>query len=326
MILVTGGAGYIGTHVVRSLIQHGVDVVVYDRRPLPQPVLDGKPFLPVPFVVADLAGRQALDETFEKYEFEAVIHLAGDIVVSESVADPEKYYLNNIGGGMSLLAAMRRHGVMKIVFSSTAALFGLPERVPILEDDPVRPINPYGRTKWMFEQMLEDFDPAYGLKFVSLRYFNASGADSSGLIGEAHEPETHLIPLVLEVPLQKRPYVSIFGTDYDTPDGTAIRDYIHVCDLAEAHVLAVEYLRDAPESRCYNLGNARGHSVREVIATAEEVVGASIRTVETPRRPGDAERLIAGNERIINELSWKPNYTDLKVIVESAWRWHKGQN
>lgn len=322
MILVTGGAGYIGSHVVRSLIQHGIGVVVYDRRPLPQPELNGQPFLPVPYVVADIADRDALDATFAKHDIEAVIHLAGDIVVSESVADPEKYYSNNVGGGIALLEAMRRHGVGRIVFSSTAALFGLPERVPIVEDDPIRPINPYGRTKWMFEQMLEDYDAAYGLRFASLRYFNASGADPSGLIGEAHQPETHLIPLVLQVPLGQREQVSIFGTDYGTPDGTAIRDYVHVCDLAEAHVLAVEYLRDATESRTYNLGNGQGHSVREVIAAAEEVAGAPIKATEAPRRAGDAERLVAASERIITELNWRPRFADLRTIVETAWRWH----
>jgi len=323
MILVTGGAGYIGSHVVRALVEQGLDAVVYDRKPMTQVRLDGEPLLPVPFVVADLADERALDQTFEKYPFDAVIHLAGDIVVSESTADPGKYYANNIGGGLKLLGAMRRHGVMRIVFSSTAALFGMPRRVPIADDDPVQPINPYGRTKWMFEQMLADYDAAYGLRFVSLRYFNASGAHPSGLIGEAHHPETHLIPLVLQVPLELRLHVDVFGTDYNTPDGTAIRDYIHVCDLADAHVLALKFLRNATESRFYNLGNGLGHSVRQVIAAAEQVVGKPIRTMERPRRPGDAERLVASSERIIRHFGWQPRYADLHTIVETAWRWHK---
>ena len=325
MILVAGGAGYIGSHVVRCLVEHGRDVTVYDRRPLPDVLMDGEPFLPVASVVGDVADDELLAGTFERYNVDSVVHLAGDIVVSESVADPEKYYLNNVGGGARMLATMHRCGVNKIVFSSTAALFGMPESVPIAEDDPIRPINPYGWTKFIFEQMLKDYEAAYGLKFISLRYFNACGADPSGLIGEAHSPETHLIPLVLQVALGQRDHVKVYGTDYDTPDGTAIRDYIHVSDLAQAHLLALDHLDAAPQSRFYNLGCGQGYSVREVIAAAEEVVGAPVKAVDAPRRPGDAERLIASSARITSELGWHPQLNDLHTIVETAWRWHQRQ-
>jgi len=324
-ILVTGGAGYIGSHVAMELLRRGYRVVIYDRRPVPTGLIHAQPGGELSTVQADLADSVPLTVTLDRYRPDAAIHLAGDIAVAESVQNPAKYYRNNIANGVALLDALLAHGVRRLVFSSSAAVYGMPERVPIPEDHPTAPINPYGRTKWMFELILRDYDAAWGLRSMLLRYFNAAGADDSGAIGEAHDPETHLVPLVLQVPLGQRESISIFGTDYPTRDGTCVRDYIHVSDLAVAHVLAVEALLDGAPSDVYNLGNGEGHTVREVIAAAEKVVGRPIAAVEEPRRPGDPPALVASSDKIIRQLGWRPQRNDLALIIESAWRWHSSR-
>ena len=263
-----------------------------------------------------------MNDLFKKEAIDAVIHFAAFSLVGESVTDPLKYYENNLYGTKVLLKAMIDNGVNKIVFSSTAATYGEPENIPILEDDRTCPTNPYGETKLAMEKMMKWSANAYGLKYVSLRYFNACGAHKSARIGEAHNPESHLIPLVLQVPNGKRESVSIYGTDYDTPDGTCIRDYIHVTDLAKAHILAVEYLMKGGESNVFNLGNGVGYSVREVIETARRVTGHPIPAVEIPRRAGDPARLVASGEKAKEILGWKPEITELEDIIRSAWAWH----
>ena len=322
-ILVAGGAGYIGSHIVKALVEKGYGVLVYDRNPIPRGLgglragglLDG--------VEADLADKAALESAVRGFGPRAAINLASYIAVGESVEDPAKYYSNNVVGGLGLLDALLAGGVKCFVFSSSAAVYGMPQAVPIAEDHPTAPISPYGRTKWMFEQILRDYDAAYGLRSVSLRYFNAAGADRSGEIGERHDPETHLIPLVLRVPLGLRDSVEIFGIDYPTRDGTCVRDYIHVTDLADAHVLAVEALLNGGPSDVFNLGNGDGYTVREVIATAEEVVGSRIKTRDTPRRPGDPAMLVASSEKAIQKLAWQPKHSALKTIIRTAWQWHR---
>ncbi|MBW2968407.1 UDP-glucose 4-epimerase GalE [Candidatus Woesearchaeota archaeon] len=319
-LLVTGGAGYIGSHCVRELLKKGHNVVVYDS------MINGhKESVPngAVTVVADLADREKLDHTFKEHQFDAVIHFAAFIEAGESMKEPAKFYRNNVCNTLNLLESMRAAGVKKIIFSSTAALFGYPKRVPITEDEIKNPVNVYGRTKLMIEQMLQDFDMAYGIKHIALRYFNASGADFG--IGEDHVPETHLIPLVLQVALGKRKEIKIFGTDYDTKDGTCIRDYIHVTDLVEAHILALDKLlspgNSTIKSDCYNLGSGEGYSVKEVIDAARAVTGHPIPAVEADRRPGDPALLIADSAKIKKELGWAAKH-DLKSIIKSAWEWH----
>jgi len=316
-VLLTGGAGYIGSHMVRSLAKAGHECVVYDNL--------GKGHaaaIDVPLVQADVADGAALRAALKDHAIEAVIHLAAFIEAGESVEDPGKYFRNNTIIGLTLLEAMRDTGVAKMVFSSTAAVYGQPERVPIDEDFALSPINPYGASKLCVEFMLQAYAKAYDLGFVSLRYFNVAGADPAGEIGEDHHPETHLIPLVLQVPLGSREHVSIYGDDYDTPDGTCIRDYIHVRDLCDAHVLAAE--RIAPgEVRAYNLGNGEGFSVRQVIQACREVTGHEIPAEVGPRRPGDPPRLIASSAKAMDELGWTPRFAHLKTIVGHAWQWHQ---
>ena len=324
-VLVTGGAGYIGSHVALELLRRGCRVVIYDRNPAPQGLVDIRTDGELSGVQADLADSAALNGALDRFRPDAAIHLAGYIAVAESVENPAKYYHNNITNGIALLDALLAHGVKRFVFSSSAAVYGMPERVPIPEDHPTAPINPYGRTKWMFEFILRDYDTAWGMKSMLLRYFNAAGADDTGAIGEAHDPETHLIPLVLQVPLGLRENICVFGTDYPTRDGTCVRDYIHVTDLAAAHVLAVEALLDGAPSDVFNLGNGQGHTVREVIETAGKVVGRQIAAVEKPRRPGDPPALVASSEKIIERLGWQPRRNDLATIIEAAWRWHSGK-
>jgi len=273
-------------------------------------------------VRGDILHRGELDEVFAEFKPAAVLHFAAFAYVGESVTDPEKYYRNNVAGSLSLLSAMRRAGCRNIVFSSTCATYGAPERVPLTEDHPLRPLSPYGASKLMIEQMLKDFGVAYGLNYTALRYFNAAGADPEGQIGEDHNPETHLIPLVVAAGLGRIPKVEIFGTDYPTPDGTAVRDYIHVTDLADAHILAVQKLMDGGKSAIYNLGTGTGNSVREVIRAVEKVSGKPVPVVEGPRRAGDSPGLYADSGAIIRELGWKPRYMALDAIVETAWRWH----
>ncbi|MBD2664330.1 UDP-glucose 4-epimerase GalE [Richelia sinica] len=321
-ILVTGGAGYIGSHAVLALKQAGYEVVildnlVYGHRDLVEKVLQ------VELVIGDISDRSLLDQLFTTYEFAAVMHFSAYAYVGESVTDPAKYYRNNVVGTLTLLEAMVAASIQKFVFSSTCATYGVPEIIPIPETHPQHPINPYGATKLMVERILADFDVAYNLKSVQFRYFNAAGADPSGLLGEDHHPETHLIPLVLLTALGKRENISIFGTDYPTPDGTCIRDYIHVSDLADAHVLGLEYLLADGDSEIFNLGNGNGFSVREVIAAAEDVTGLSIPVKECDRRPGDPPMLIGTSQKAINTLGWQPRYPGIKDIVAHAWQWHQ---
>ena len=319
-LLVLGGAGYIGSHTALELIKKGHEVIVVDNlvtgyeKAIPDKAV---------FYQGDIRNLEFLDNLFKTEKIDAVIHFAAYSLVGESVTNPLKYYDNNLYGTKVLLEAMIKNNVNKIVFSSTAATYGEPENIPILETDRTCPTNPYGETKLAMEKMFHWASKAHGLSYVSLRYFNACGADATGQIGEAHNPESHLIPLVLQVPNGKRESVSIYGTDYDTPDGTCIRDYIHVTDLAEAHILAVEYLAKGGESNIFNLGNGVGYSVREVIETARRVTGHPIPATEVPRRAGDPARLVASGEKAKNILGWEPKIKQLDEIVESAWKWHR---
>lgn len=316
-VLVVGGAGYIGSHMVKMLVDQGHAVVTFDNLSsgFRDAVLGGE------FVKGDLADKARLDEVFAAHQPEAVMHFASSIQVGESVKHPDKYYFNNFSNTLNLLDAMVKHGVQYFIFSSTAAVFGEPVYVPIDEEHPKNPLNPYGRSKWMVEQALADYERAYGLKSVCLRYFNAAGADPSGLLGERHEPETHLIPLVLQAISGKRDQICVFGRDYDTPDGTCIRDYIHIVDLCTAHALALDKLMATGLSRRYNLGNGSGFSVQEVIAAAERVTGRKVRVVEGERREGDPARLVADAYLAREELGWQPLYSDLETIILHAWQW-----
>jgi len=317
-ILVTGGAGYIGSHAVRLFLSRGHDVWVYDNLSMGH-----RGAVPAErLIVGDLAETQRLDQALVEHRIEAVVHFAAFAYVGESVEHPAKYYQNNLVNTLNLLDAMRRLGVNRIVFSSTCATYGVPEKVPITEDEKQKPINPYGNTKLAVEHALADYAAAYKWGFAALRYFNAAGASPEGDIGEDHEPETHLIPLVLQAVLGQRPAITVFGSDYPTPDGTCIRDYIHVDDLAEAHLLALENLSPGKQLR-YNLGTGRGYSVREVIRLAEEVTGKKVPVKEGPRRAGDPPALVASAEKIQRELGWKPRHTDLRSILETAWNWHR---
>lgn len=319
-ILVLGGAGYIGSHTALELVKAGEDVIVVDN-------LSTGHIQAVPkgakFYKGDIHDKNFLDSLFNSEQIDAVIHFAAYSLVGESVTNPLKYYDNNLCGTKVLLDAMVEHGIDKIVFSSTAATYGEPENIPILETDRTLPTNPYGETKLAMEKMFYWTSKAHSLRYVSLRYFNACGADSSGSIGEAHNPESHLIPLILQVPNGKRESISIYGTDYNTPDGTCIRDYIHVTDLAQAHILAVQYLRNGNQSDIFNLGNGIGYSVKEVIETARKVTGHSIPAVETPKRAGDPARLVASSEKARTILGWNPTHDSLENIIADAWNWHK---
>jgi UDP-glucose 4-epimerase len=313
-ILVVGGAGYIGSICAELLLDQGHEVAVFDnlseghRR-----ALDPR----ARFIEGDLQDRQAIDSALAVAGPQAVMHFAASALVSESMRHPSKYFRNNISSGLNLLDAMVAAHVERFVFSSTCAIFGLPERMPIDETSPTHPINPYGESKLAFEKILRWYDEIHGLKFVSLRYFNAAGATAN--FGEDHRLETHLIPNVLKVALGQKPHVEIFGTDYETPDGTCIRDYIHILDLAHAHILALGTAR----SELYNLGSGGGASVREVIAACRKITGKKIDSLEKPRRPGDPPRLIASSEKIKRELGWQPQFQSLDAIIESAWKWHQ---
>lgn len=319
-ILVLGGAGYIGSHTVYALIEKGVDVVVIDNLETGHiEAVHEK----ARFYKGDIRDRAFVDSVLDKEKIDAVIHFAANSLVGESMVNPLKYYDNNVNGTKVLLQSMVAHGLDKIVFSSTAATYGEPEKVPILETDRTEPTNTYGETKLAMEKMFKWTARAHGLKYVSLRYFNACGAHISGKIGEAHSPETHLIPLILQVPLGQREYISIFGDDYDTSDGTCIRDYIHVTDLAQAHILAVDYLMKGNESNIFNLGNGVGFTVKEVIDTARKVTGHEIPARIAERRAGDPARLIASSDKARQVLLWKPEHADLEEIISTAWNWHK---
>ena len=320
-ILVTGGAGYIGSHAALALTSAGYEVVVLDSLVYGHAAIV-KDVLKLELVVGDTNDRSCLDSLFKKHRFDAVMHFAAYAYVGESVTQPDKYYRNNVVGTLTLLEAMNDAGIKKFIFSSTCATYGIPTIVPIPEDHPQNPINPYGSTKLMVERILADFDHAYDFRSVAFRYFNAAGADPQGQLGEAHDPETHLIPLVLFAALGSLPSVSIFGTDYDTPDGTCIRDYIHVTDLAQAHVQGLEYLMQGGKSDRFNLGNGSGFSVKEVIETARTVTGREIIAIENPRRAGDPPALVGSGDRARQVLGWDPQYADLKTILTHAWAWH----
>ena len=319
-VLVTGGAGYIGSHTVKQLLKRGYNPVVYDNL-----VSGNEQFvLTEEFVEGDIGDAELLKETLQKYEPDSVMHFAAHCRVGESVKDPGKYYQNNVVKGLTLLDEIRDFGIDKFIFSSSAAIYGDPDSVPIGEDARKEPKNPYGQTKWTFERILEDYAGAYPLSACSLRYFNAAGSDPEGEIGEIHDPETHLIPVVLEAAAGERDYIEIFGTDYDTPDGTPIRDYIHVNDLASAHISALEKLeRDGEDYLAYNLGTGSGYSVREVIDTCKEVTEIDIPVRDGERRPGDPPKLVADPEKGFEELNWEPEIKNLKPIVETSWNWTK---
>jgi len=322
MILVTGGAGYIGSHANKELTKAGYETVVLDNMSYGHP-----DFLKWGvFEEVDLGDLESIRNVFRKYEIEAVMHFAAFTYVGESVEDPQKYYLNNLRNTLNLLQVMNEFEVRKLVFSSTCATYGNPQKIPLTEDHPQNPINPYGQGKLMVEKVLKDYSSAYGLRYVSLRYFNAAGADPEGEVGERHEPETHLIPLILDAAMGKREDIKIFGTDYPTTDGTCIRDYIHVTDLADAHIKALKYLEDGGESEVFNLGNGNGFSVREVIEEARKVTGKEIKATETERRPGDPPVLVGSSEKARKILKWQPKYDDLTKIISTAWEWHKKDN
>lgn len=319
-ILVLGGAGYIGSHTVYELIDSGEDVIIVDN--LSTGFL-GAVHPKAKFYQGDIRDRKFMDNVFEKENVDGVIHFAASSQVGESMNDPLKYYSNNLCGTEVLLESMVAHGIDKIVFSSTAATYGEPERIPILETDRTLPTNCYGETKLSMEKMFKWTAKPHNLRFVSLRYFNACGAHPNGMIGEAHNPETHLIPLILQVPNCQRDYISIFGNDYNTKDGTCIRDYIHVNDLAQAHILAMQYLREGKESNIFNLGNGIGFSVKEVVETARKITEHPIPAKEEPRRAGDPSTLIASSDKAKDILGWKPQYDDLETIISTAWKWHQ---
>ena len=318
-ILVVGGAGYIGSHMVLDLLQSGYEVIVLDNLSRGhRDLLSGGTF-----IEGDLGDARLLDSIFSQRRIAAVMHFAAFSLVSESVSKPLDYYRNNVAKTVELLAAMARHKVRHFIFSSTAAVYGEPRAMaPLQENSPCLPTNPYGATKLTVERMLSDNAAAGDFRYVSLRYFNAAGADPSGRLGERHEPETHLIPLVLKVATGERRDIQIFGTDYSTQDGTCIRDYVHVCDLTQAHLLALEYLLAGGSSAVYNLGNNKGHSVREVVETARRITKHAIPVIEAGRRPGDPAFLVAESAKIRHELGWQPRYEDLAAIIETAWVWH----
>lgn len=319
-ILVCGGAGYIGSHTVHELINQNKEVIIIDN------LQSGHMKAVNPkakFYKGDIRDSEFLDKVFSENNIEAVIHFAANSLVGESMVKPLLYFNNNVYGMQVLLESMVKHNIKNIVFSSTAAVYGEPKRIPILEDDETNPTNPYGETKLAMEKMMKWVSKANGINYVSLRYFNAAGAIPDGSIGEDHSPESHLIPLILQVPLKKREAITVFGEDYDTPDGTCIRDYIHVLDLADAHIKAVEYLQKYNESNIFNLGNGIGFSVKEMIDSAKEATNEEIKVVVGDRRAGDPAKLIASNEKAKKLLGWEPKYTDVKAIIGTAWGWHK---
>ena len=318
-ILVTGGAGYVGAHGCKALAEAGYLPVVYDNLVYghEEAVRWG------PFEQGDIADRARLDAVFESHRPVAVMHFAAFAYVGESVTDPGKYYRNNVGGTLALMEAMVAHGVDKMVFSSTCATYGEPRTVPITEDEPQQPINPYGKSKLVVEQMLADFEVAHGLRSVSLRYFNAAGASPEGEIGERHDPETHLIPLALDAAAGKGPPLTVFGEDYPTADGTCIRDYIHVGDLADAHVKALDYLAGGGATRAFNLGTGAGVSVREILDSVERLTGRKVPHTIGPRRPGDPPALVADPSRARSDLGWQPRLSDIDTIIATAWEWYQ---
>lgn len=321
MILIVGGAGYIGSHVNKELNKRGYDTIVYDNLIYghKEAVKWGM------FEYGDLRDTTKLEEVFNKYDIEAVFHFAAFAYVGESVTNPSKYYNNNVAATINLLDAMVRHNVKYFVFSSTCATYGQPDKMPITEDMPQKPINPYGASKLMVERILEDYETAYGLHSVCLRYFNAAGDDPDGEIGESHTPETHIIPLILDAALGKRESIKVFGTDYDTKDGSCIRDYIHVLDLADAHIRALEYMKKENISNRFNLGTSNGTSVIEMVEAAKKITGVDFKVVYAERRPGDPAELVGSNIKAKEILGWEPKYSDVETILKDAWNWQKGK-
>ncbi len=321
MILVTGGAGYIGSHYVLFERARGSQVVVLDN------LVNGHrdAVLDAPLIDGDIANRATLREIIRDHKVDSVVHFAAFASVGESVSNPERYYNNNVAGTLAVLDSMVEHEVKHFVFSSSCATYGNPVYVPMDEDHPQSPINPYGESKYICEKMMAAYDQAHGLRFASLRYFNAAGADPDGRIGESHEPESHLIPLILQVAQGKRENITVFGTDYDTPDGTCIRDYVHIMDLAQAHALALDRLRGGAPSSFFNLGTEHGHSVQEVIRLCDQVTGRPIKVLKGPRRVGDPPRLVATASKAKSILGWKPRYTGLRETIETAWNWEQNR-
>lgn len=320
MILVCGGAGYIGSHAVRQLIDKNEEVVIVDNLETGH---EDAIHPQAKFYKVDIRNEEELDKVFSENKIDEVIHFAANSLVGESMTNPLKYYNNNVHGTEVLLRVMIKHNVKKIVFSSTAATYGEPKNIPILESDLTNPTNAYGETKLAMEKMMKWADISHGVKYISLRYFNVAGAHESGEIGEDHNPETHLIPLILQVPLGKREYISIFGDDYDTHDGTCIRDYIHVTDLVDAHILAVHKLREGSNSNIYNLGSGNGFTVKEMIKAAREVTGHPIPAKVCERRAGDPAKLVADSKKARTELGWKPKFENVEAMISSAWKWHQ---
>lgn len=318
-ILVAGGAGYIGSHMVKNLVEHGEDVVVADNLSTGhRDAINPK----AKFYEGDIRDRKFLDKILDNEDITAVVHFAAFSIVPESMSKPLKYFDNNTGGMITLLEAMHDHDIKYIVFSSTAATYGVPEHMPIKETDPQNPINPYGLSKLMMEKMMAWADKAYGIKFVALRYFNVAGAAPDGTIGEDHGPETHLVPIILQVAQGKRKELSIFGGDYNTPDGTNVRDYVHVMDLTDAHILAIKYLEAGNKSNAFNLGSSTGFSNKQMLEAAREVTGKPIPAKMAPRRPGDPDSLVAASDKAREVLGWKPKYDDVHDIIATAWKWH----
>jgi UDP-arabinose 4-epimerase len=320
-VLITGGAGYVGSHTCKAIATSGYLPICLDN------LIYGHSYAVQwgPLIKGDICDSFILDQIFRQYRPKVVIHFAAYAYVGESVKDPAKYYQNNVAGSIALLEAMRRHSCYKIIFSSSCTTYGIPLQVPIPENHPQLPINPYGRSKLMMEQIINDYGSAYGIQYAVLRYFNAAGADPEGQIGEDHNPETHLIPILLQTVLGQRDHAEVYGTDYDTPDGTAIRDYIHVADLAKAHLLAMNYLAKSRQSICMNLGTGKGHSVMEVIEAVRKVSGKPVAYRTVGRRPGDPPALVAKADHAYLLMGWKPDYTNIRETISTAWKWHYGQ-
>ncbi|MCR4745882.1 MAG: UDP-glucose 4-epimerase GalE, partial [Lachnospiraceae bacterium] len=318
-ILVCGGAGYIGSHINKELNKNGYETVVFDNLIYghKEAVKWGS------FIEGDLSNIEDIEKVFSSYDIEAVFHFAAYAYVGESVNEPEKYYYNNVVNTLNLLKVMRKYNCKKIIFSSTCATYGEPDKVPITEEMPQNPINPYGMTKLTVERIFKDYKKAYGLQFAVLRYFNAAGADPDGEIGESHDPETHIIPLVLDAASGKRADIKVFGTDYDTPDGSCIRDYIHVTDLADAHLRALHYLENGGEGDFFNLGNTIGTSVLEIVDSVKRVTGKDFKVTLSDRRAGDPAKLVGSSEKARRVLGWEPKYADIDTIVKHAWEWHE---
>jgi UDP-glucose 4-epimerase len=317
-ILVTGGAGYIGSHTVDLLQKEGYEVVVFDNL-----VYGHKEAISCPLVVGDLLNKEAVRKFFEENKFKAVIHFAAYALAGESMREPGKYFENNILGGLNLLEAMKDFEVKYIVFSSTCAVYGYPKKLPVTEDSPLNPVSVYGESKLIFEKILRWYDEIYGIKNICLRYFNAAGADLEGKIGEDHRPETHIIPLAIKTALKQQPEFTLFGDDYPTPDGTCIRDYIHVLDLASAHIKALEFLQKENKSDVFNVGTGNGYSNKQILEMVKKISGVNFPIKIAPRRPGDPAAIWADNKKIKKVLGWEPKYSDLETIIRSAWKWHK---